>query len=319
MRLLITGAGGLLGLNIALDSCRDHEVIGVSRHGLTAPPFLAIQKDLTVPGAVDAVLEQTRPDAVIHCAAIADVDLCEREPELARATNAELPATLAASCLRRRIQLVHISTDAVFDGTKSGCYTEADLPNPTGTYARTKLEGERAVASLDPSSIVARVNFYGWSLTGERSLAEFFLQNLWRGNTVTGFTDVTFCPMLASHVGTLLLSMLRAGLHGLFHVVGPAAMTKFQFGVELARQFGLDENRIEPLSVDRSSLDAPRAHNLWLSTHKLSTDLGSALPEFSTGLARFHEQYRQGYPQKLRSYQQEPALRSSFTEGLGGR
>ncbi len=319
MKLLITGVTGLLGLNIAVDAARDHEVLGVARRQLAGTPFTFVGLDLLAPGAIDDLLAQTRPEAVIHCAALADIDLCEREPELARSTNTMLPASLAEACLRRRIRLVHISTDAVFDGAKSGAYTESDVPNPIGVYARTKLEGEQAVLSVAPLAIVARVNFYGWSLSGKRSLAEFFFGNLSRGSSVSGFTDVTFCPMLANQLGFLLVMMLNSGLHGLYHVVGGIPMTKFQFGVELARQFGLDEGKIQPLSVDRSTLPARRAHNLWLSTHKLSTDLGVGLPELSTGLAQFHEQYRQGYPQKLRGYQQITVDGTRAPQRPGGR
>ncbi len=209
---------------------------------------------------------------------------------------------------------MHISTDAVFNGEKAGSYSKSDAPNPSGVYALSKYEGEQAVLFVDPLAIVARVNFYGWSLSGRRSLAEFFIDNLTQGNMVSGFTDVTFCPMLANHLGVVLLMMIKAKLHGLYHVVGPEAMTKYQFGVEIARRFGLDERRIQALSVDRSNLSARRAHNLWLSTQKLSTELGITLPEFSTGLAQFHEQYRQDYPQKIRSYQQGAAPRPAAPE-----
>jgi len=98
--------------------------------------------------------------------------------------------------------------------------------------------------------------------------------------------------------------MLEQGLHGLYHVVGPQAMSKYQFGIEIARKFGLKESLISPQSVDKSSLTARRSHNLRLSTNKLSTDLNMALPAFSTGLDEFYTQYQQGYPQKIRSYQQ---------------
>jgi dTDP-4-dehydrorhamnose reductase len=81
-------------------------------------------------------------------------------------------------------------------------------------------------------------------------------------------------------------------------------MSKYQFGVEIARKFSLRESEITPKSVTFSGLVAKRSNNLWLSTHKLSTDLGEALPEFSTGLDEFYTQFKQGYPQKIRSYQQ---------------
>jgi dTDP-4-dehydrorhamnose reductase len=154
-----------------------------------------------------------------------------------------------------------------------------------------------------PQAMIARVNFYGWSLGGRRSLAEFFVNNLSEGKNVNGFTDVTFCPMLVNDTARLLLEMLHKNLSGLYHVVGAQNMSKYQFGVDVARTFGLREDLISPRSVERSELTAKRSHNLWLSTHKLSTELGHEIPPFSTGLAEFYTQFQQGYPQKIRSYQ----------------
>jgi dTDP-4-dehydrorhamnose reductase len=304
MRILITGSSGLLGLNLALDAMSSHQVIGVDRDKLASVPFELINADLLVPDAVRRVLVESKPEAVIHCAALANVDACETNPELAYQMNADLPARLADACARQKVRLIHISTDAVFDGQKDGVYAESDAPNPQGVYAQTKLEGERAVLRVNPMAVVARVNFYGWSLSGKRSLSEFFVNNLGSGKSVNGFTDVIFCPMLVNHLGRLLIAMLEQGLRGLYHVVGPQALSKYQFGIEIARKFGLKESLISPQSVDKSGLTARRSHNLRLSTDKLSTDLNLTLPTFSTGLDEYYTQYQQGYPQKIRSYQQ---------------
>ncbi|MFZ5879867.1 MAG: SDR family oxidoreductase [Chloroflexota bacterium] len=304
MKLLITGASGLLGINLALDATSAHEVIAVDRGKLSRTPFGILQADLLDAGAVDSALDAAQPDGVIHCAALADLEACEADPGLARRLNANLPARLARACKARGIRLAHVSTDAVFDGSKQGAYTEDDAPNPLGVYARTKLEGEQAVGAEYPEAVVARVNIYGWSPSGKRSLAEFFYNCLSQGLKASGFTDVTFCPMLVNDTGRTLVKMLERGLCGLYHVVGPQPMSKYQFGVEVARQFGLDETLISPRSVLDSGLTARRAPNLWLSTHRLSTALGEALPVFSTGLDQFYTQFQQDYPQKIRSYQQ---------------
>ena len=149
---------------------------------------------------------------------------------------------------------------------------------------------------------MARVNFYGWSLSGRRSLAEFFHHNLTNNKSMSGFTDVRFCPMLVNDTARTLIKMLQKNLSGLYHVVGPQAMSKYQFGVEIARRFSLKESEISPKSILSSSLTARRSHNLWLSTHKLSTALGESLPEFSTGLGEFFAQYQQGFPQNIKGY-----------------
>lgn len=303
-RLLVTGSSGLLGLNLALEALTAHEVIGVDRSRLKSAPFQTISANLLDEGTVEVVLDEARPAWLIHCAALADLEACEEDPVMAQRLNAELPSTLAEACKMRGIQMIHISTDAVFDGTKSGSYTEEDDPNPVSVYSRTKLDGERAVLGADPGAIVARVNFFGWSLGGRRSLAEFFYNNLTHNKSMSGYTDVIFCPMHVTHLAQTLLAMLAKGLHGLYHAVGPQPMSKYQFGVEIARKFGLNESEISPKSILASSLIARRAHNLYLSTDKLSTALGSSLPSFSTGLDLFYAQFQQGYPQKLHSYLQ---------------
>lgn len=307
MRLLITGASGLLGLNMALRCAAAQQVTGVARGRLVGVPFDYRQADLTDFTALPALLDDVQPDAVIHCAALADVDACEKQPDLAQRVNADLPGELARLCAARGVRLVHLSTDAVFDGTKAGFYSEEDAPNPLSVYARSKLAGERAVLEALPEAIVARVNFFGWSASGRRSLAEFFFRNLQAGQRVRGFTDVHFCPLFVGDLSDLLLSMLDKGLRGLYHVVGSQALSKYDFGVALAQQFGFDPGLIEPVSVERAGLAARRSHNLRLSVHKLSTDLGQVVPDVYTGLAHFYTQYTQGYPQQLQRYPQ-PAV-----------
>lgn len=304
MKLLLTGVSGLLGINLAHEMMSVHDVTGVDRGKLLNAPFRVLKKDLLEPDAVDYILDAAQPDWLINCAALANLDACENDPDLAKRLNTDVPRQLARACKARGVSFVHISTDAVFDGEKDGFYAEEDKPNPLGVYAKTKLEGEWAALTENPKAVVARVNFYGWSLSGRRSLAEFFFHSLTEHKNVSGFTDITFCPMLVNDTGRTLVKMLQRGLSGLYHVVGPQAMSKYQFGVEIARKFSLRESEIAPKSILSSSLTARRSHNLWLSTHKLSTDLGGDLPEFSTGLNEFYTQYQQGYPQKIRSYQQ---------------
>ena len=299
MRVLVTGASGLLGLNLALEASKRHVVFGtVNRHALTTDAFEVIQTDLLLPGAVKQLLDQTRPDWVINCAALAVVDACEREPVLASESNTELPKKLAKYVARGGARLVHLSTDAVFDGTRGG-YTEEDRPNPLSVYASTKLAGEQAVAEANPEAIIARVNLFGWSLSGARSLAEWFFNNLSSGKAVMGFTDVYFCPLLANHLAHILLQMLESGLKGLYHVVSSECASKYDFGVALAERFGFDPGLISPTSVEQSNLKATRSPNLTLKADKLIRDLGEVPPRISTSLEAFYRLYQQGYPQAL--------------------
>jgi dTDP-4-dehydrorhamnose reductase len=304
-RILITGVSGLLGINLASETMNEHNIVGVDRGKLVNAPFQVIQKDLTDLTSIQPLLDEVRPAWLINCAALADLDACEDQPDRAKILNTDLPAELAKACKTRGISMVHISTDAVFDGQKGEFYTEQDQPNPLNIYAKTKLDGEKAVAVENPSAIITRVNFYGWSLGGKRSLGEFFYNNLANNKSMSGFTDAIFCPMLVNHTARILVKMLKQGLTGLYHLVGSQSMSKYQFGVEVARKFNLKEAGISPRSIHTSNLSAKRSHNLSLSTNKLSTVLGEPMPEFSAGLDEFYTQFQQGYPQKIRSYQQQ--------------
>ncbi len=300
MRILITGASGLLGLNLALETTRRHTVFGtVNHHPLKTDAFTVVQTDLLAPGAVERLLDETQPDWVIHCAALAILDACEADPHLARQLNTDLPRTLARHVARGGARLVHISTDSVFDGLRGG-YTEEDIPAPIGVYSQTKRDGELAVAEEDPTAIIARVVIIGWSMVGNRSLAEFFFNNLSHGKPVMGFTDVIFCPLLANHMAEIFIRMLELKLSGLYHVVSAESLSKYDFGMRLAQRFNLDSSLIHPTSVGQAGLKAVRSPNLSLKSDKLASALGEPLPSVSTGLDGLYTLYQQGYPQLLR-------------------
>jgi dTDP-4-dehydrorhamnose reductase len=300
-RVLITGASGLLGLTLCMETYQEHQVTGiVHTHSVRSKHFEVIQADLADFDALVRILDQVQPEVIVHTAAMANIDQCEMQPEAALRINALLPGKLAQISQRAGIHLVHISTDAVFDG-KKGNYQEYDPPAPLGVYARSKLAGEQAVLENDGRAIVARVNFYGWSLSGERSLAEWFIRNLSAGNPVKGFTDVFFCPLLVNDLAKLLVEMISFKLHGIFHVVSSECTSKYAFGLRIARRFGLDENLIHPTSVSDGGLLAARSPNLSLCSEKLCTVLGKPTPDQDEGIDRFYQQYLDGLPARVRA------------------
>lgn len=301
MRILLTGASGLFGLNFALRYCGEHTIIGaVNQNNLEGAPFDVQRVDFSTPGAARDLVQTTRPEVILHAAALANLDACESDPNLARRLNADLPGELAQSAREIGAKLVHLSTDAVFDGQR-GNYSEEDTPNPINVYSQTKLEGEQAVLAANPDAIVARVNFYGFSLFGKRSLGEMFVFNLLAGKKVMGFTDVFFCPLQVDQLSQTLLRMVELDLCGLYHVVSSQALSKFDFGVRIARQFRLDENLIQPISWQESGLKAARSPKLTLRTDKLAAALKCVLPDIDSGIDMFYQQFQEGLPLRLRS------------------
>jgi len=303
MRILVTGASGLLGLNLSLvAAAQGHQVTGLSHSlNLQGVPFNTHQVDFLEMEAALGLIETSRPQAIIHCAAVADLNLAEQQPALARQLNCDVAGRLAQAAAGWGLPFVHISTDAVFDGAAGG-YTEQDPTNPLSVYAQTKLEGEQAVMAVYPDAIIARVVFFGWSLSGARSLSEFFFNNLRDGQRVKGFIDTHFSPLYTEDLADALLEMLDAGLRGLYHVVSPENLSKYEFGVRIAQRFGFEPGLVEPVRMHEVKRGAPRSLNLVLSPEKVQAALGHPLPTVDEGIARFYHRWQDKYPQKLRSF-----------------
>jgi len=301
-RFLVTGVSGLLGLNFAMAvDGKKHQVIGVANTTpMTWVNFKYLQAELTEPGIIEKLVEDTKPEVILHCAAIANMEACEANPEMAHEVNAMLPGRIANVARKHDIRMIQISTDAVFDGSK-GNYSESDEPHPLSVYARTKWEGENAVLAENAQALVARVNFYGWSVSGTRSLTEFFANSLAQGKNIKRFTDVLFCPMMVLDLADMLVEATHKKLQGMYHLVGAQPMSKYDFGVAIARKFGFDEALISPASVKDGDLTATRSPNLSLDTSKIVKALGHELPDFERGLDKFYAQYRHGFPEYIRA------------------
>ena len=203
-RLLITGASGLLGANLVLAAHEDHEVIALYyRHAIELEGVHSMSADLSQPGKAKELFVNLQPDWVIHCAADTSIDELESNPERAFQMNRDMAANVAEAAREVGAKMVHISTDAVFDG-RGGPYREGDPTEPVNVYGKSKLAGERAVQAVCPEALIIRTNIFGWNAQPKTSLAEWFINNLKQGNPCKGFVDVFFNPLLVNHLCVII-------------------------------------------------------------------------------------------------------------------
>ena len=302
MRLLVTGASGLLGTVAVLDRATSDEVVALHRAPFHVQGVTTEAVDLTDADAVARIFEAARPEVVLHTAAVASIDACERDPELAERVNVHVTGTVARLAAAGGSRLVHVSTDAVFDGT-GGPYREDDEPHPLSVYARTKLDSERVALHAHPDALVARVNFFGWSRSGTRSLAEFFRNALVRGEPVTGFADVEFASLYHRDLADALLDASAAGVTGVRHVVSSDRSSKYDFGRAVARTFGLDESLVRPGRLEDLG-GAPRSRRLSLDSSGFAAELGRRMPTLDEGLARMRQDGEAGLAGRIHATEQ---------------
>lgn len=244
------------------------------------------QTDLMDFAATRRIVERVRPAVIVHCAAATNVDWCEKHAEAADEINVRASVFLAELAQEIGARFVYVSTDSVFDGTK-GNYAESDAPSPRNVYARTKWMGEQEVLRVHPAALIARVNFYGWSLQSKPSLAEWILGRLSEGDRVPGFSDVYFCPLTVNDLATALLKMVDRGLAGIYHVVGAEKISKFEFARRVAQTFGFPPEQVVPISIAQATLQAERPRDTSLQVQKVTSALGYAMPDVDSGLRRF--------------------------------
>ncbi len=300
--LLVTGASGFLGANLALTAAeKGRDVVAATNRGrFSAAGVRTVRADLTVPGAAGEIIGGLKPEWVVNCAALANVDQCEREPEYARRLNVELPHALALACAEAGVRLMQISTDSVFDGCLGG-YAESDDPGPLNVYARTKLEGECAVLRELPDALVLRTNFIGLSPLGDVGLADWIVTRASSGNQITGFWDVVFSPLLANDLATIMLAMMDRGLSGLHHVAASDCCSKYQFALQLCTALGLSADLVVKGSSGGARLGAARPLNTSLSSSRAEIALGRQMPKVSDAIEGYRALRDDGYAARLRA------------------
>ena len=299
-RLLITGASGLLGANLVLAAHEDHEVIAVyHRHPIELEGVQSVSVDLCQPGRAKELFDRFQPDWVMHCAADTSIDELEGDPDRAFRVNRDMASNVAEAAHEIGARMVHISTDAVFDG-REGSYREGDPTEPVNVYGKSKLAGEQAVQAAYPEALIIRTNIFGWNAQPKTSLAEWFLEQLEGGNTCPGLIDIEFSPLLVNDLGKLILAMLSEGLSGVFHVPGADCISKYDFGINIANLFGFDANQLVPTFSNDVGFKTLRPTRTCLVGDKIEHSLGIQLPTIEDGLVRFRALRETGYTVRLR-------------------
>lgn len=266
MKILITGAGGLVGGQLARRLGDRHEVLALGRADL----------DITDAGAVSRRVGRERPGVLINCAVVG-VDLCERDEALARAVNVEGPKALAEAAAGVGAEFVHFSSNYVFGGEEEGRapYTFRDDARPSNVYGHTKLEGERAVRRAAPRSYVVRTSWvYG---PGKDSFLSTAHGNLKSGKTVRAIVDTRASTTYVEDLAGRVEEILERRAHGIYHVVNEGACSYLDFALEAARLVGLSDagaaRLIEKVREEDMKREAPRPRHTPMRC-LLSEDLG---------------------------------------------
>ncbi|MFH0875125.1 MAG: SDR family oxidoreductase [archaeon] len=296
MRLLVIGGSGLLGSNFSIISSNNNEVISTySKNQIQLNGCSCIKLDATNLSDLTNVIKKVKPETIVNCAGLTNVDYCETHKDEAHNLNVKIPQNLVLSQKDSSFKIVHISTDSVFDG-KKGNYTEDDLTTPLNVYSKTKLDGEKVVLNSN-NYLILRTNLFGWNFLEKLSLAEWFIEKLSKKQKTSGFSDVFFNPLTVNTLTEIILKLLNTKASGLYHL-GSTKISKYEFGTKIAELFNLDKTNIAPSSIDDISTIAKRPKNTTLKTQKISKLIN--MPSIEDELKLFYKLKNNGYYERLK-------------------
>ncbi len=293
MKVAVTGANGMLGGEAVAQLAGKHEVLALGFGPCRLPPgsFHWVDADLGDGVSVERALLDFGAQAVLHAGAMTDVDRCEREPDAAWRANVGGSHQVARACRTLGARLVAVSTDYVFDGT-AGPYSEDDIPNPRGVYARSKLAGEWVALSLVPDCAVARVAVVYSGRPGAKStFATQVVEKLSRGEPVKAFSDQFVSTTLAANGATMCLELLlETGYRGVLHTSGNGVVGRVRFAGMLAAIFGI-AGEIVPVKTSDGNLPAPRPLRGGLTVDRAVTLLRNPPLSIDESLRRFRDEW----------------------------
>jgi dTDP-4-dehydrorhamnose reductase len=271
MKLMVTGAGGMLGHDVVrLAEDMRHQVVALTHDDL----------DVTDPAKVERLITRERPGAVINCAAWTNVDGAEESEHDASVINAQGAGFVAGAAAKVDAKVILPSTDYVFNGT-GGPYGESDDPDPINAYGRTKLAGERATALVNGRSFIVRTSWLFGPNGG--NFVETMLRLGQGGGPVVVVHDQIGCPTYTGHLAVGLLRLVDSAAYGIHHMAGDGSCSWYEFAMEIFRQAEV-VTRVMASTTDMMERPATRPANSILVSRR-STPI--KLPAWQRGLSDY--------------------------------
>jgi len=297
-KIIVTGSNGLLGQKVTDLSIQDSEIeliatsVGPNRHNLK-DGYTYEELDVLDLDRLIELVERYQPDSIIHTAAMTNVDACEAERAKCYALNVQSVKNLVDVCQWKGIQLIHLSTDFIFDG-EDGPYTEEAEPNPLSYYGETKLESELILKNSSCQwAILRTIIVYGIVNDMSRSNIVLWAKGaLEKGEPINVVNNQWRMPTLAEDLAACCLLAVKKNASGVFHVSGKDLMSILEIVERVADHYGLNKSLIKAISAESLNQGAKRPKKTGFILDKAIVELGYSPHSFEEGMAFMDKQLK---------------------------
>lgn len=275
MRILVTGANGLVGKNItrALCAIPQMDVYATSLKKIQIDGAIAFTSNL-LNADINHMVDDIRPEIIVHCAAISSPDACEVDRFACHRMNVELTKRIVSACVDYNVHMVFMSTDFIFDG-KKGNYTEQDTPSPINYYGESKLEAEKIILASGITSTIVRTSLvYGLEPKLSRpNIITRVIDNLSKGKPYNVPTDQIRTPTYAADLAWAIAQICSKRITGTFNISGEQKISVADFAIQVAKAFNLNYELLVPMNSSGIAEAAPRPKDTSLAIDKAKNNL----------------------------------------------
>jgi len=257
MKFLVTGSAGLVGSQIVKDLTKSTVQTYSCYHNSTPEFGIPTPIDLGNFEGITGLIQKIKPDVIIHLAAITNVDLCEKEKELALKINAKATEALSKEASRQRAFFVYVSTDYVFDG-RMGMKRENDITNPVDYYGESKLLGEKAIMQSASSWCIARTSTPFGLHPKKKSFPVWVAENLQAKKKINVVTDQFTSPTYVPNLSRMIIEISTRQIVGVIHLAGATRISRYEMAQLIADKLNLDKKLLKQSSIDKMSWVAKR-------------------------------------------------------------
>lgn len=276
MKVLVTGVKGQLGYDVVRElQKRGHETVGVDID----------EMDITDAAAVERVMTEVQPDAVIHCSAYTAVDRAEEDTEICRRVNVEGTENIAKICKKLDCKMLYLSTDYIFSGDGERPWEPDDEASPLNAYGQSKYDGELALKKYVEKYFIVRISWV-FGINGNNFIKTML--RLGRENgAVKVVDDQIGSPTYTYDLARLLVDMIESDRYGAYHATNEGICSWYEFAKEIFRAADMDNVSVTPVKSGEFPVKAKRPKNSRMSKEKLVTNGFSLLPAWQDAVARY--------------------------------
>ncbi|MDE1817908.1 MAG: dTDP-4-dehydrorhamnose reductase [Thaumarchaeota archaeon] len=286
MKFLVTGSAGLVGSQVVKDLAKLNHQVYSCYNNSKPENGIPVKLDLINNENIIRVIEEVKPDVIIHLAAMTNVELCEKEKDISLKINAKSTEILSKQAAKHGSFFVYVSTDYVFDGEK-GMKRELDIPNPVDYYGYSKYQGELAVQDMTSNWCIARTSTPFGIHDAKKSFPSFVIENLKAKKEIDIVTDQYTSPTYVPNLSRMLIEISTRQILGVIHLAGTTRISRYDMATLVAKKLSLDKNLLKPANIKDMNWTAKRPKDSSLDVSKATHILNEKPLSVEQGLDKF--------------------------------